>query len=240
MSTSEGSRNIVTDGLVYYVDAANPRSYISGSTIWNDLTLRGRNGVLNGAPSYNSSNGGCIVFDGTDDFVSLPSVINTGQNFSVFAWIYPGNINVRNAIFGNGYPFSTSRGWLFSTATGYSFGSTPYTDTFFISIGNDNAFATANNNSIVRNRWNLVGATVTNGGQSLKLYVNGVETSYSTLIQTSINISYITNESSVGRRFSTNTELFRGRIAQTSIYDRVLTPTEILQNYNATRSRFRI
>jgi hypothetical protein len=234
------SPKIVTDGLVLYLDAANTRSYISGSTIWNDLTRRGRNGALNGAPSYNSSNGGSIVFDGTDDFASLPSVINTGQNFSVFAWINPGNINIRNAIFGNGYPFATSRGWLFSTATGYSVGGLSFTDTFFISIGADNAGATANNNSIVRNKWNLVGATVTNGGQSIKLYVNGVETSYVFLNQTPISISYITNESSVGRRFSTNTELFRGGIAQTSIYDRVLTPTEILQNYNTTKSRFNL
>lgn len=234
MSTAGGGVNIVRDGLVFYVDAANPRSYISGTTTWTDLSIFNYNGTLTNSPTFNPLNSGSIVFDGVDDFVPLTSVINNGQNFSVFTWIYPGNINIRNTIFGNGYPYQSTKGWLFSTATGYG----GITNSFFISIGQDEAYRTASNNSLILNKWNFVGGTVTNGGQNIKLYLNGVETSYFGGIQTIVPISYSNNESSIARRHSTNTEVFNGRISQVSIYNRVLSSSEILQNYNATRSRF--
>jgi hypothetical protein len=236
MSTAEGGGDIVRDGLVFYVDAANPRSYISGSTVWNDLSRSDYRGTLINGPTFSSLNNGYFIFDGTNDFAAINSVINTGQNFSMFAWVYLGNINVRNAVFGNGYPYQSTRGWLFSTATGYA----GITDSFFISIGQDERVATAANNTLDRNKWNYIGVTVTNGGTSIKLYKNGLETQYITRIQGAFTITYIFNESSIARRYSSNTEYFNGNIAQTKIYTKTLTDTEILQNFNATRSRFGI
>ena len=61
MSTVKGGGNIVTDGLVFYVDAANPRSFISGSTKWGDLSKNQNVGYLTNGPTYNNSNGGRIV-----------------------------------------------------------------------------------------------------------------------------------------------------------------------------------
>ena len=49
------SPKIVTDGLVLYLDAANPKSYVSGSTLWNDLTINSNNGVLTNGPTFSSS-----------------------------------------------------------------------------------------------------------------------------------------------------------------------------------------
>ena len=228
------SPKIVTDGLVLYLDAANTRSYVSGSTTWNDISRGGNNGTLTNGPTFNSTNGGYFIFDGTNDFAAMNSVINTGQNFSVFAWVYLGNINIRNAVFGNGYPYQSTRGWLFATATGY-FG---VTDTFFISIGQDERGATTANNTLDRNKWNYIGATVSSGGTSIKLYKNGLETQYFSRTQGAFNITYTFNESSVARRYSTTPEVFNGNIAITQVYHRVLTPTEIQQNYNSTKSRF--
>lgn len=236
MSTAEGGGDIVRDGLVLLLDAANPKSYLSGLTTWTDLSRSGFSGVLTNGPIYNSSNNGYFIFDGTNDCVVMNSVVDTGQNFSFFAWIYLGNINIRNAIFGNGYPYQSTRGWLVSTATGY-FG---VTDTFFISIGQDERAATTANNTLDRNKWNYIGATVSGGGTSIKLYKNGFETQYFARTQGAFNITYTFNESSVARRYSTNPEVFNGNISQTKIYNRVLTEQEIQQNFNATRSRFGI
>ena len=61
---------IVTNGLVLYLDAANRQSYVSGSTTWFDATANGLSGSLVNGPTFNSANGGSIVFDGVDDFVS--------------------------------------------------------------------------------------------------------------------------------------------------------------------------
>ena len=63
------SPKIVTDGLVLYLDAANTRSYVSGSTVWTDLSRVGNNGLLINGPTFNSLNNGSIVFNGTNQYV---------------------------------------------------------------------------------------------------------------------------------------------------------------------------
>jgi hypothetical protein len=84
-----------------------------------------------------------------------------------------------------------------------------------------------------------MGGIVTNGGQDIKLYVNGVETSYlAGGILTSNAVTYTTPQFYVGRRVDSAPESFIGSIATTQIYNRTLSPQEILQNYNATKGRF--
>ena len=228
------SPKTVTDGLVLYMDAANSKSYVSGSTTWNDISRTGANGTLVNGPTFNSSNGGSLVFDGVDDYVGRNTALNVGSNFSVFAWVKPGAINVRNGIVGNSYPYSSRVGWFLATATNY--GGT--LNTFFITVGNDNAYRTANNSSITLNAWNYIGGTVTNGGQNIKLYVNGIETSYLGGLLTSNTITYTTPQFYVGRRVDSLPEPFIGSIATTQIYNRILSSTEVLQNYNALKGRF--
>jgi len=64
--------NTVKDGLVLYLDAANIKSYTSGSTIWYDLSKRNNNSTLVNNPTFDSSNKGSIVFDGIDDVGTFP------------------------------------------------------------------------------------------------------------------------------------------------------------------------
>ena len=68
---------IVEDGLVFYVDAANPRSYPSTNNEWNDLTPNGYNGQLINGASYNQEGNGSMFFDGSNDYVS--GVANLGN-----------------------------------------------------------------------------------------------------------------------------------------------------------------
>ena len=69
------SPNIITDGLVLYLDAANTKSYPGSGTTWRDLSKSQLNGTLTNGPTFNSSNGGSIVFDGVDDYVNLGNVL---------------------------------------------------------------------------------------------------------------------------------------------------------------------
>ena len=118
MSTVEGSRSIITNGLVLYLDAANTKSYVSGSTTWNDLSRNNNTGTLINGSTFNSLNGGSIVFDGIDDRVS-GTTINTGQNFTVNCWIFPTLLGAtRRALVGNGYPYTSRVGWFLCTAGG--------------------------------------------------------------------------------------------------------------------------
>jgi hypothetical protein len=231
-----GTPPIVTNGLVLYLDAANSKSYVSGSTTWSDMSGNSNTGTLISGSGYSNQNGGSIVFDGVDDYVFKNSPINTGQNFSVFAWIRPGSINIRNAIVGNSYSYSSTVGWYFATATAYA----GTLNTFFLSVGGDNAYRTATNSSITLNTWNFIGGVVTNGGADIRLYANGIETGYSGGVLSANTVTYSVNEFNIGRRYSANTEPFIGRIAQTQIYNRALTQAEITQNYNATKTRFNL
>ena len=68
------SPRIVTDGLVLYLDAANQRSYPGSGTTWSDISRGGNNGTLVNGPTFDPGNGGSIVFDGVDDYVSIPDI----------------------------------------------------------------------------------------------------------------------------------------------------------------------
>ena len=75
------SPRIIQDGLVLYLDAANTKSYPTTGTTWSDLSRRGNNGTLTNGPTFNSSNGGIIVFDGINNYVDFgSSAINQNLN----------------------------------------------------------------------------------------------------------------------------------------------------------------
>ncbi len=238
MSTVEGGGNIVTNQLAFYSDIANPKSYISGSTTWNDLSSGGNNLTLVNGPTFNSNNNGSIVFDGIDDRVSLTSSINTGQNFTVSAWIFPTILGgTRRTVVANSMNYSSRNGWLFSVAGGGG------TNGFFISIGADQAYRISANNLLTLNQWAFISAVCVNGGTNLLLYLNGVEVpSYLATLLSSGTITYTHPQFHLGFRNvgGVDSDPYTGRIAQTAIYTRVLSAEEILQHYNATRSRYQL
>ena len=69
MSLQRGP-GIITDGLVFYADAANPRSYVSGSTTTDSL-IGDITGSLINDTDFSTDNQGTWVFDGTDDYISF-------------------------------------------------------------------------------------------------------------------------------------------------------------------------
>ena len=70
MALSIGN-GIVQDGLICHLDAANVRSYPGYSTTWFDLSGDGKNLTLTNGPTFNTSNIGTLVFDGTNDYAIL-------------------------------------------------------------------------------------------------------------------------------------------------------------------------
>ena len=67
---TNGGPNIIEDGLVFAVDAANKKSYPGSGTTWADLA-GSNNGTLINGPTFDSGNGGSIVFDGTNDYSEM-------------------------------------------------------------------------------------------------------------------------------------------------------------------------
>jgi hypothetical protein len=81
---------IVTSGLVMNLDAGFTPSYPRQGTTWYDVSGNDYNGALTNGPTFNSANGGSIVFDGVDDYAnnSNPSSLQN-QNLTVSMWIKP-------------------------------------------------------------------------------------------------------------------------------------------------------
>ena len=231
------SPKIVTDGLVMYLDAANIRSYVDPSTTWSDISKNKNNGTLINGPVYNSANGGSIVFDGSNDYVSCgndSSILflnNSPYTLSVFTKIinfkttYPSWIR-RETVFGG---FRNGYNLLYTID-----GSTPeqvyiYTERFSTSGSSGTGEYVLR--SQIQNKWAYISSTY--DGSVLKMYLNG---------------ELLSQNNSLGNITNTSASLLLGfpgfgnynncSIATVKLYNRDLSSNELKQNYNALKSRF--
>lgn len=211
--------SIVTSGMVMNLDAGYTPSYPKTGTIWYDLSYSGNNGTLINGPTYSSDNGGSIVFDGVDDYVIVNSGANilSNVNYTKTAWFYVTNFATANNIIssngGGQHAF-----WL---ASGNK-----------LNAGHNGAWSTVvSTTTLSLNTW-YFGAVTFSTTSGWKLYLNGVQES------TSVNTTTFTGigDLSVGSYWSNN--FFTGRISIGQIYNRILSASEILQNYDAQKSRY--
>ena len=219
---------IVTDGLVLCLDAANKRSYPGTGTTWSDLA-GANDGTLTNGPTFDSDNGGSIVFDGSDDYVSVPSFTSDlpSHSFSlelVFKWDSYGTDNIDFITAGADEELEIHTGGGAGT-NGLRF--IPYDHPGSETQG------TLDNPNIITNDINHIVFTAEHSSPS-KSYKSGE------LFLTSSTTSTITLTSStfyIGRRGS-GAFPFGGNIHTLKVYNRALTADEIRQNYNATKGRY--
>ena len=221
------SPKIVTDGLVFAVDAANKKSYPGSGTTWTDLA-GSNNGTLTNGPTFNSGNGGNIVFDGSDDYVALTTLNPTSNNaFTYSLWVRPTSNSSDGSLIGN---WTTPNPFL----TYYDVGGTyPNYRSLVRMTDNSSAATSVNTNNATLNQWSYV--TTSFNSTSLKLYVDGslVET-----VSSGLDPLSSTGGCAIGAEDSAGGRHFSGNIATCDLYDRVLTASEVLQNYNALKGRF--
>jgi len=226
----------VTDNLVLSLDAANIKSYIGSGTTWSDLSGNGNNGTLTNGPTFTGSFGGSIVFDGSNDYVqnSSPNLGITGNaSATLSCWFYYTGASPTqyNALlqYGNG----SSAGDTFALGLN---GVGAYDVNFQFNAGN---FTRSNSNVYLPNTWNNLVGTKTPGAANTttKLYLNGVEL---TIAESStITPNVVSRVIRVGRWTNDGyPSYYTGRVSNCSIYNRALSASEILQNYNSNKSRF--
>ena len=87
------SPKIITNGLVLSLDAANNKSYPRSGTTWSDLSGNSNTGTLTNGPTFSSANGGSIVFDGVDDYISGTnnSSLQLLNDLTIGAWVKLGS-----------------------------------------------------------------------------------------------------------------------------------------------------
>jgi hypothetical protein len=236
-----GTTAIVTDGLVLCLDAANTKSYPKSGTSWYDLSKNGNNGTLTNGPTFSTLSGGSIVFDGTNDSVVTNTAVDNTLNTCTFsAWINRTDLINQVGIF-NSYTTGDSGFGLSSTYAAVGDISFGYT---YLNGGNYIGRNT-NANAILANNWSHVVGTWDGifASSGFKIYINGVRSDSTSFSGGSVTAYAQSGYAMrIGSSYWSSAErgFFNGNIAQASIYNRVLSETEVLQNYNATRTRFGI
>jgi hypothetical protein len=230
MAFGNGPR-IVTNGLVLSLDAGDRNSYPGSGTNWNDLSGNGNNGTLTNGPTFNSANGGSIVFEGTNDYAVLtrPAQIITSGSISINLWAkwttVGTTISTIQVLIDNNHSSSPIQGFVIQDRPDLSkkiqFG------TSFATNGVTSSFQVGNG------YWQNITGTFQSG--STRLYINGVLDGISTL---EANMATVQPNISIGYWQFTPGRYLNGNVATVQIYNRALTPTEVLQNYNAQKSRF--
>jgi hypothetical protein len=212
--------SIVSDGLVFFLDPANRRSY-SGSGLTVNGLIGGISGTLVNGTGFSSANNGYFSFDGTNDHINIPSITSISGDFAVLIWFKANSSNLNYARL---MDFDYANGFWIGRSTsantwggGIKIGSPPFG--IFLTLPD--------------NEWHFL-AFIRNS-TTHTLYGDGItNTNSSTVTNTSLTSSQITLGTSV---FS---DLYAGIISQVQIYNRALTQQEILQNFNATRFRYGI
>jgi hypothetical protein len=220
--------SIVTNGLVLALDAGNTKSYPGSGTTWTDLSGNGRNGTLTNGPTYSSSDGGSIVFDGVDDHVQCSGSISIGRTGTFVAWIK------RNADLNGGIIFSNGVTYDAGIKVSLS-GDLRYTWSF---PGLAQGEFGWNSGLIIPDlTWCMCAVSVTLSSATAYLCQSSGITSATNTVAS--HPSIILDNIRVGDD-TTNGGDFTGNIAIAQIYNRALSATEIQQNFNAIRGRFGI
>lgn len=225
------SPKLVTDGLVLCYDAANKLSYPGTGTGWYDLTNNANNGTLTNGPTFSNVDGGNFVFDALDDYVNCGngSTINFGTgDFTIEMWASRSTnatTNLRLLSKGGDSDLAISAGFAFFGSDGGM--------NFAVNPGSTRTIISAASYSV--GEWfNVVG--VVQRSSTMRTYKNA------TLIQSTASPVGSVSNASVDLNIARNTAsanlYWSGQVSIVRMYNRALTATEVLQNYNANKTRF--
>ena len=214
--------NIVTSGLVFNLDGSWPNSY-SATTTWFDLV--GNNNVaLTNGPTLNTSNGGSVVFDGSDDYGLGDNSLNYNNSVTIESWIYP-----------TSYPLNDG-GFILSNLGYYlEYGTNGKLKSYFYGLSSEGYHES---NSIVPlNTWSYVNTIRNKDNNTIQFYINGILDKTITGITGNINNGLNNGRPQVGG-YTGSSYKFNGRLGNVKLYNRALSPAEIMQNFNTQGYRF--
>jgi hypothetical protein len=209
---------IVTDGLVLCLDAANSKSYPGTGTAWNDLSGNGNNGTLQNTPTFNSANGGSLIFDAANDVVSLPNDIGYVSQVSAFGWFKTIGTAFNNyhIIFG-------------SSELEVSFYQSGYIRVGVIT--SNGRYVSNHGSGLTDGNWHYGGFTF--DGTTKKAYIDGAYVGSQVLSGTLVYSFSGRWMGSYSGGYGLN-----GHIGKAEIYNKTLSPNEVQQNYNALKGRY--
>jgi len=224
---------IVQNGLVLYLDAGNRKSYPGSGTAWNDLSGNGYTGTLTNGPTFDGNNGGSISFDGVNDYVTTGQTFDSvtpingffaGNNtrWSVSSWFRPDTSNATTG---------TIIGKSGGTGGSATFIVWEAGTTLNVRLRGGTTLAITTS---MTTDWHDV--VVTWDGTTARAYYDG--NFINTVAVGTANLQSFPLAVGATSIDSGTSVYMLGRTADLKVYNRPLTAQEVLQNYNATRSRF--
>ena len=226
---------VVQSGLVLNLDAGVSSSYPGSGTTWTDLSGLGNTGTLVNGPTYSSANGGSIVFDGSNDRITIvnPILSSTG-NWTISTWFNLSTLNIDSNFYSQ-YIAETGNGRLILMLRNDGI----VVNKFELFLGSGSGYSSQRiigaTTAQINTFYNLVAIR---NGSVFSLYLNSfLETSTNL---TGVNVSILQSSPEIGGINSGNFGFMNGKVYATSVYNRALSASEIQQNFNATRSRFSI
>jgi hypothetical protein len=242
LSSTEVSQNyygasIVTDGLVFAIDAGNLVSYPTTGTGIYSLAGSFTASLVNGV-GYSPNFGGIFDFDGSDDFIELPfdsywnsNVFGTATNFTLECWYKPDLFKNWDTVIEK----SESSGW-YSRSEGPAI----WTDVgslqgvFASGVdGNPSGSVLVLSYATTTLKWYHI--CFTGDGTTLRLYVDGIERTSAAVSSRTVAVYNGNVGPRLGRR-----AFMDGQLGPTRFYTRGLSGQEVTQNFNAQRPRFGI
>ena len=220
MAVEHGYGKIVTDGLVLCLDAADNNSYPGSGNTWYNLTKKGSNATFTGGANHSTDNFGRVNFDNETSQANSSLKYSLYSNFTISSMFYnQGHVGSFGVVLATRYGNNMINGIRVINSS-ISFYSYEYGN---MSIGSK------------LNDWVYVTATLSSSNYA-NVYMDGELTNSGTFSKSNRNDTTI-----IGRSKDDQNGTYRsfiGKVANIKIYNRVLTPQEVLQNYNATKTRF--
>ena len=228
---------IVTDGLVSLFDAADKTSY-SGSihggvlSTWTDIA-GSNNGTITNGPTLDTGSGGSLKFDGSNDYVDCgtAAIFQTSSNVTLEVWFKQDSTGAYKAA---GIPYDDGDVWN-TPYVGIHVGTAALNNTANFAINVGGTQQTFNGSTLTTEQWHHVVQTY--DGTTARGYVDGSQDATSS---SSGTISYSGSPSFIiGQRSKEAAgEYFDGNISIVRFYTKVLSPSQVSQNFNAQRGRF--
>ena len=219
------SPSIVTSGLILCLDAANVKSYPGSGTSWTDLSGNANSGTLVNGPTYSSTNGGNLTFNGTNQYGSTPLSLGGYTAYTASAWIKTA---------------TTNREILATWGINNIFELYIYQDKLMAyTYNSSNASTYRQSNKIITNGlWTYCVGIYQGSTSTLNTYVNG-QLDNGTLAGPAVPAALNSGAATVViGNVNSGSYYFNGSMGQIKIYNRALSATEVAQNFNALRGRY--
>ena len=192
---------------------------VSRTPTWVDLSKGGNNGTLTGGLTYNYSNGGGLVFNGTSTYVQVPfTPLGINATWTMSSWFKAGTQTIDNGIICFGFlPVIILR-------TDGNIRTLWYNGVTYPEIRTSGENYS---NNVPHN------VTVTYDGVTVKLYVDSI------LKNSNVsNVYTLYNSIRLGIEFNNGNKILNGIIYSGLVYTKALSASEVLQNYNTSKSKF--